>query len=75
MRSRDKVQPYRGVGCLRTADKIRLPFPRRKVDYRSKPRAEKRGRPEIHCIVCMEEEGREVRLHRWEMIEIEKLAA
>jgi hypothetical protein len=30
---------------------------------------------EIHCIVCMEEEGREVRLHRWEMIEIDKLAA
>ena len=30
---------------------------------------------EIHCIICMEEEGREVRLHRWEGIEIEKLAA
>jgi len=30
---------------------------------------------EIHCIICMEEEGREVRLHRWEVIEIEKLAA
>jgi hypothetical protein len=30
---------------------------------------------EIHCIVCMEEEGREVRLHRWEVVEIEKLAA
>jgi hypothetical protein len=30
---------------------------------------------EIHCIICMEEEGREVRLHRWEVIEIQKLAA
>ncbi len=30
---------------------------------------------EIHCVVCMEVEGREVRLHRWEIIEIEKLAA
>ena len=29
---------------------------------------------EIHCIVCLEEEGREVRLHRWEVIEVEQLA-
>jgi hypothetical protein len=30
---------------------------------------------EIHCIVCLEEEGREIRLHRWEVIEVEELAA
>jgi hypothetical protein len=30
---------------------------------------------EIHCVVCCEEDGRLVRLHRWEIFEVEELAA
>ena len=30
---------------------------------------------EIHCVVCCEEDSRLVRLHRWEIFEIEELAA
>jgi hypothetical protein len=30
---------------------------------------------EIYCVVCLEEEGRQVRLHRWEAHEAEKRQA
>ena len=30
---------------------------------------------EIYCVVCLEEVGECIRLHRWEMIEVEKLPA
>jgi hypothetical protein len=30
---------------------------------------------EIHCLVCLEEDGRFVRLRRWEVIEEEKAAS
>jgi len=30
---------------------------------------------EIHCIVCLEEDGRQIRLRRWEVLEVEQRAA
>jgi hypothetical protein len=30
---------------------------------------------DIYCLVCMEEDGRQVRLHRWEVVEVEELTA
>jgi hypothetical protein len=30
---------------------------------------------EIYCVVCLEEDRRHVRLHRWETLEIEVQAA
>jgi hypothetical protein len=30
---------------------------------------------EIYCVVCLDETGRQVRLHRWEVVEIEEVAA
>lgn len=30
---------------------------------------------EIHCVVCLEEQGRQIRLHRWERVEVEEAAA
>ena len=30
---------------------------------------------EIYCVVCLDETGRQVRLHRWEVVEIEPQAA
>jgi hypothetical protein len=31
---------------------------------------------EIHCVVCLDETGRQVRLHRWEeVVEVEEIAA
>ena len=30
---------------------------------------------EIHCIVCLDEDGRYVRLHRWEVREVEDAPA
>ncbi len=30
---------------------------------------------EIHCVVCLEEDGRDVRLQRWETVAVEPAAA
>jgi hypothetical protein len=30
---------------------------------------------EIYCVVCLDEIGRQVRLHRWEAVEVEEIAA
>jgi hypothetical protein len=30
---------------------------------------------EIYCLVCLDETGRQVRLHRWEIVEAEEPAA
>jgi hypothetical protein len=30
---------------------------------------------EIYCVVCLDEIGRQVRLHRWEVVEVEEIAA
>jgi hypothetical protein len=27
--------------------------------------------PEIYCVVCLYETGRQVRLHRWEVVEVD----
>jgi hypothetical protein len=29
---------------------------------------------EVYCLVCMEDDGRQVRLHRWEAVNIEEPA-
>jgi hypothetical protein len=30
---------------------------------------------EIYCVVCLDETDRQVRLHRWEVLEVEEIAA